>query len=109
MPPIAAPIIRTRCEVMQARRRNDLWHVTTTDRRNGASETIAARALVNAAGPWVGVVKGRLPVTGDNADTRLVRGSHIVVPRIFDHDRSYILQNDDKRIVFVIPYEGGTR
>ena len=55
-------VIRTRCEVMQARRTNDLWHVTTTDRRNGASETIAARALVNAAGPWVGVVKGRLPV-----------------------------------------------
>jgi glycerol-3-phosphate dehydrogenase len=99
-------VIRTRCEVMQARRTNDLWHVTTTDSRNGASETIAARALVNAAGPWVGVVKGRLPATGEMADTRLVRGSHIVVPRIFDHDRSYILQNDDKRIVFVIPYEG---
>jgi glycerol-3-phosphate dehydrogenase len=99
-------VIRTRCEMVQASRTNDLWQLTATDQRRGTSDIITARILVNAAGPWVGMVGERLPVTHARPATRLVRGSHIVVPKIFDHDRAYLLQNDDERIVFAIPYEG---
>ena len=96
-------VIRTRCEVTEARRSGDHWDIVTTDRRTGHSKTIAARVLVNATGPWVGSVAHRLATPGH---TRLVRGAHIVVPKLFDHGRAYILQNADKRIVFAIPYEG---
>jgi glycerol-3-phosphate dehydrogenase len=66
---------------------------------------IAARIIVNAAGPWVGeVLSDRLGLPPD-APVRLVKGSHIVVPRLFKHDRAYIFQNADNRIVFAIPYE----
>ena len=99
-------IIRTRCEMIQASRSKDLWQITATDRCCGTSHVITARIVVNAAGPWVGVVGHRLPSTQQTCATRLVRGSHIVVPKIFDHDRAYLLQNDDDRIVFAIPYEG---
>ena len=69
------------------------------------SETIAARALVNAAGPWISeVMTHRLGTTARPA-LRLVKGSHIAVPKLFDHDRAYIFQNADGRIVFAIPYE----
>ena len=98
--------IRTRCEVTEATRADRVWLITTRDSRNGATATIKARVLVNAAGPWVGEVADRLPASGEKAHTRLVRGSHIVVPRMFDHDRAYILQNEDQRIVFAIPYQG---
>jgi len=66
---------------------------------------IHARILVNAAGPWVGdVLSNRVQV--DSRDkVRMVKGSHIVVPKMFDHDRAYIFQNPDERIVFAIPYE----
>ena len=99
-------LIRTRCEVVEAIRTRDFWQLTATDRRRGTSEVVTARILVNAAGPWVGTVGEQLPVSHARPAMRLVRGSHIVVPKIFDHDRAYLLQNDDKRIVFAIPYEG---
>ena len=63
------------------------------------------RALVNAAGPWVAEVLGGVVRANAPAKVRLVQGSHIVVPRMFDHDRCYIFQNADGRIVFAIPYE----
>ncbi len=97
--------IRTRCEVTSARRDGDRWHITAIDDRSGKVSNVTARALVNAAGPWVEAVAKHLPGEQSHAHTRLVRGSHIVVPRLFDHDRSYILQNADNRIVFAIPYE----
>ena len=67
---------------------------------------MAARVLVNAAGPWVGEVAAA--GLGRNApeQVRLVQGSHIVVPKLFAHDRAYIFQNPDGRVVFAIPYEG---
>ncbi|MCL4767247.1 MAG: glycerol-3-phosphate dehydrogenase [Hyphomicrobiaceae bacterium] len=99
-------LVRTRCAVEGARRGRDRWHITTTDVRTGKAEAVAARVLVNAAGPWVDSLTGRLLPNGSSRRTRLVRGSHIVVPRLFDHDRAYILQNEDQRIVFAIPYEG---
>jgi glycerol-3-phosphate dehydrogenase len=98
--------IRTRTTCVTAKRDSGLWLLTTAADDGGGTETIAARALVNAAGPWVGeVAAARL---GRNApgQVRLVQGSHIVVPRLFAHDRAYIFQNPDGRVVFAIPYEG---
>ena len=70
-----------------------------------ACETVRAKVLVNAAGPWVGDVLGGVVKANAPASVRLVQGSHIVVPRMFDHDRCYIFQNSDNRIIFAIPYE----
>ncbi len=67
---------------------------------------VNARALVNAAGPWAAqVLADQVRVPAPKA-LRLVKGSHIVVPQLFDHDHAYIFQNPDKRIIFAIPYEG---
>ncbi|WP_029009924.1 glycerol-3-phosphate dehydrogenase [Azospirillum halopraeferens] len=100
----AAILTRTRC--VEARREDGLWRAVLEDAATGARHTVRARALVNAAGPWVAdVLNGRLGVNTRSA-VRLVKGSHIVVPRLFEGDRAYIFQNDDRRIVFAIPYEG---
>ena len=96
---------RTRC--VRARRENDgFWHVelAPTDKR-GPTETVRARALVNAAGPWVTQVLGQVAGLNRPAGLRLVKGSHLVVPRLYPGEQAYILQNDDGRIVFAIPYE----
>ena len=61
--------------------------------------------LVNAAGPWVGELMSERLGLPDDAPVRLVKGSHIVVPKHFEHDRAYIFQNADGRIIFAIPYE----
>ena len=76
------------------------------DTLTGARATIQARALVNAGGPWVEEVLGRGAGVNARAKVRLVQGSHIVVRKLYDHDRAYIFQNADGRIVFVIPYQG---
>ena len=73
--------------------------------RTAAAETVRAKVLVNAAGPWVGDVLGGVVKANAPASVRLVQGSHIVVPRMFEHDRCYIFQNADNRIIFAIPYE----
>ena len=97
--------IRTRTKVVSARREGDVWSVDIQDRDTGARETHRARMLVNAGGPWVGdVIKDVVHVNAP-AGVRLVQGSHIVVPKIFSHDRCYIFQNADGRIIFAIPYE----
>ncbi|MGH6873880.1 MAG: glycerol-3-phosphate dehydrogenase, partial [Aestuariivirgaceae bacterium] len=67
--------------------------------------TLSARALVNASGPWVSDVLHRVAGKNVPARVRLVKGSHIVVDKLFDHGRSYIFQNSDDRICFAIPYE----
>src|SRR5690606_12950285 len=96
--------IRTRTRCIGARRIEGVWEVTV-QAADGRRETIRAKALVNAAGPWVSrfLTEG----VGQNAAARIrmVKGSHIVVPRLFDHDKAYIFQNSDGRIVFAIPYE----
>ncbi|KAA5609144.1 glycerol-3-phosphate dehydrogenase [Rhodovastum atsumiense] len=94
---------RTRC--LAACPEDGHWRVTLQDQGDGAIRTVAARALVNAAGPWVGQVIAGVFQAGIPAQVRLVKGSHIVVPRLFAHDRAYIFQNADRRIVFAIPYE----
>lgn len=99
-------VIRTRTRAIAADRRDGLWHVTVEDTRSAARETVAARALVNAAGPWVEHFLTEATQTRAPARVRLVQGSHIVVPRLYAHDRAYIFQNADGRIIFAIPYEG---
>jgi glycerol-3-phosphate dehydrogenase len=95
--------VRTRTRLIRADRQGELWQLVLNTR--GKRETVTARALVNAAGAWVPEVADhmlRLPPSGH---TRLVKGSHIVVPQLYAHDHAYIFQNADGRIVFAIPYE----
>ncbi|AUG51897.1 glycerol-3-phosphate dehydrogenase [Thalassospira marina] len=93
---------QTRCEALS--RQNGQWQATITSSKNGP-RTITARAIVNAAGPWVtGMVK-QAGLGAKAAGLRLVKGSHIVVPRIHPHDHCYIFQNQDGRIAFAIPYQ----
>jgi glycerol-3-phosphate dehydrogenase len=97
--------IRVRTEVVSARRGKDHWQIELRDVISGRQETVQARALVNAAGAWVAdVIASRIGVNA-NSSVRLVKGSHIVVRRLFEHDSAYIFQNADERIVFAIPYE----
>jgi len=96
--------IRVRTEAVSARRHDGHWLIECRNTRTGPSETLPARALINAAGPWVAEVTGRLGANA-RAALRLVKGSHIVVAKRFDHTCAYIFQNADGRIVFAIPYE----
>jgi len=98
--------IRTRSRAVEIRQADGLWHVTVQDVLSGARDTIKARALVNAGGPWVEDVLASGAGVNARAKVRLVQGSHIVVRKLYDHDRAYILQNGDGRIVFIIPYQG---
>ncbi len=94
-----------RTQVERAERSAGLWTIDLRDASSGERRTVQARALVNAAGPWVEDVRSRCAGLPARAHTRLVQGSHIVVRKLFEHDRAYILQNPDGRIVFAIPYE----
>lgn len=92
---------RTKC--VAARRDGGFWRLDVEGR--SGSRTVLAKCLVNAAGPWVGAVLHEQIRVQAPAPIRLVKGSHIVVPKLFDHDHAYIFQNPDSRIVFAIPYE----
>ena len=94
--------IRTRTKCVRAER-SDIWRLVLKTR--GVREAVTARALVNAAGPWVGPVAETVIRIEGPPRVRLVKGSHIVVPRLFDHDTAYIFQNSDRRVVFALPYE----
>ncbi|HEX8665727.1 MAG TPA: glycerol-3-phosphate dehydrogenase [Beijerinckiaceae bacterium] len=97
--------VRTRCRFVKAEPADGLWRAVVQP-EGGPPETVTARVLVNAAGPWVDeVLRSGLGRAGPR-NLRLVKGSHIVVPRLYEGEHAYILQNPDRRIVFVIPYEG---
>lgn len=98
-------IIETRQKLISAHRNGAIWDLTLEDQVTKATKRIKARALVNAAGPWVGDVLQQKIKSDLEARVRLVQGSHIVVGRLFTHDRAYIFQNADGRIVFAIPYQ----
>lgn len=97
--------IRTRTACVSALRSGDSWKIVLQDATSGEQSEAQAKILVNAAGPWVDAV---LDKTGVQAKGRvkLVKGSHIVVPRIHEGDHAYILQFPDKRIVFILPFQG---
>ena len=99
----ATILTRTRC--LRAERDQRLWRLTLEDAPTGRRRSVAARALVNAAGPWVTRVVQKVVGMRCSAPVRPVRGSHVVVPRLFEHPPAYLLKNDDRRIVFAIPYE----
>ena len=98
-------VIRTRTRAIEMRQADGLWQITLQDTSSGERSIIYARTLVNAAGPWVEEVLSAGSGVNTKAKVRLVQGSHIVVPRLYAHDRAYMFQNADGRIVFVIPYQ----
>jgi glycerol-3-phosphate dehydrogenase len=96
--------IRTRTRFERAAREDGAWRATLVD-EHGARSEVRAKAIVNAGGPWVARVLETIASTPAKASVRHVKGSHVVVPRVHDQDHAYILQNADRRIVFVIPYQ----
>lgn len=97
--------IMTRTECLGVERRDDGWVATL--RVDGKPDlTVEARTVINAAGPWVDHIAGVAGVKSSDApQVRLVKGSHIIVPKLFDDERCFIFQSGDGRIVFAIPYE----
>jgi D-erythritol 1-phosphate dehydrogenase len=95
--------ILTRTRFEGARRVNGAWEVTIRP-VGGEARTIRARALVNAAGPWVAEVLGQVQGGHAKDRVRLVKGSHIIVPKVHSQGHALILQNPDRRVIFVIPY-----
>ena len=99
-------LTRTRC--MNAQARGGLWQVQLESRTGTGTPAplrARARALVNAAGPWAAQFLRDAVGRTQTKALRLVKGSHIVVPRLFEHEHAYIFQNPDGRIIFAIPYE----
>ena len=96
--------ILTRTRFEGAKRVEGEWEVTLVD-GSGVTRKVRAHALVNAAGPWVMDVLDHVEGDAIEGKVRLVKGSHIIVPKVHSQRHAYILQNPDKRVVFVIPYE----
>lgn len=83
-----------------------VWHIDLVDTETAERGLVRARAVVNVAGPWVTQVQSSMKGVSAGRRIRLVKGSHIVVPWLYEGGHAYILQNDDGRVVFVIPFEG---
>jgi len=96
--------IRTRTRCVSAHRTSDLWTVNLQDAVTGKESAIQARALVNASGPWLDESLNTIDHQTTREHIRMVKGSHIIVTRLFAHPKSYIFQNADGRIIFAIPY-----
>ena len=92
--------IMVRTEVTSAARADDHWTITLNNGR-----VVTARGLVNAGGPWVENIIRNVARLNSTEGVRLVRGSHIVTKKLFDHDKAYFFQGEDGRIIFAIPYE----
>lgn len=97
--------IMPRTEVINAKTQNGIWHVTTIDQNSGEETTYTAKALINASGPWAENIIKDVAKLQTNEGVRLVRGSHIVTKRLFEHDKAYFFQGKDGRVIFAIPYE----
>jgi len=100
----AAILTRTRC--VSARRQAGKWAITLQDQASGTQRTVFAKVLVNAAGPWVLDIVQQVTQTKSNRNVRLVKGSHIIVPKFWEGQQAYLVQNTDKRVIFINPYEG---
>lgn len=98
-------LVKTRTRCVKSEREGKLWNVTLEDVGTGERANYQCRALVNATGPWVSkLFKDTMSIPAPK-QIRMVKGSHIVVPKVHDEPEAYILQNADNRIIFVIPYE----
>lgn len=97
----AGAAIKTRTAMVSARRDGEDWEITLSD-----GSSVTACAIANAAGPWVSEAIGKTGINSAHG-IRLVKGSHIVVPKLFDGAQAYLLQQPDKRVVFAVPYHDG--
>ncbi len=97
--------IKVRTKVVAAERAGANWAVTVRDLETGQEQVMRAKGLVNAGGPWVEDVVRNTVRMNSSEGVRLVRGSHIVVPKLYDHGKAYFFQGEDGRIIFAIPYE----
>ncbi|NKN38168.1 glycerol-3-phosphate dehydrogenase [Agrobacterium sp. a22-2] len=97
--------VRTRCTAAQPLADGG-WRIVSRDTETGREETVRARMVINAGGPWANGIARDIAHRAPRGRVRQVQGSHIVVPRLYEHDRCFIFQNGDGRIVFTIPYEG---
>lgn len=98
--------ILTRTVFISARCEEKLWRIQVVNTDNGEKREIIARAIVNAGGPWVNDIIGRMTGVKSARNMRLVKGSHIVVPKFWEGQHAYLVQNYDKRVIFINPYEG---
>ncbi|HWL71429.1 MAG TPA: glycerol-3-phosphate dehydrogenase [Geminicoccus sp.] len=99
-------VILTRTPATSARREGGLWEVELTDTTTGETRSVKARAIINAAGPWIEGVLGSVAGVNSSRRVRLVKGSHLIFKKWWQGSQAYLLQNDDKRVIFVNPYEG---
>jgi glycerol-3-phosphate dehydrogenase len=97
--------VRVRTRLVAGHRAEGAWHLVLADADSGATIEVKAKGVVNAAGPWVKQVLDHALKVPAEAGVKLVKGSHIVVPRIHAFAHAYLLQNTDRRVIFVIPYE----
>ena len=98
----AAVLARTEC--VTARREDGLWRVTLRDTITDDERTVYARGLVNTGGPWVEKILGSVAGINSRHSVRLVKGSHVIMNKWWDGANGYVLQNDDKRLLFINPY-----
>lgn len=99
-------VILTRSPCTSARREDGIWVIKTENSITGVTRHYKAKVLVNAAGPWVTDVLTRVAGSNSSRNVRLVKGSHIVVPKFWEGPNAYLVQNSDKRVIFINPYEG---
>lgn len=102
---IRGATVLVRTKLVSAERKEDHWEIVVQDTRTGEQHHHKAKMLVNAGGPWVGDIIKQKVRSNSSDGVRLVRGSHIVTKRLFDHDKCYFFQGEDGRIIFAIPYE----
>ena len=98
--------VLTRTMVAGARREDGAWRVTLRDSVTGAEREVRAKCIANAAGPWVSDVITNVAGSNSTRHVRLVKGSHIVVPKFWEGSHAFLVQNNDKRVIFINPYEG---
>ncbi len=97
--------VLTRSPCVSARRENGAWRVTTQNSVTGEIREFEARLVINAAGPWVTDVVNRVAGSNSPRNVRLVKGSHIIVAKFWKGENAYLVQNHDKRVIFINPYE----
>ncbi|MFT5048055.1 MAG: glycerol-3-phosphate dehydrogenase, partial [Porticoccaceae bacterium] len=98
--------VMTRTRFTGAQREGSLWRVSIKDTRTGESHELLSKAIVNAAGPWVNHIIASVRGAESQRNVRLVKGSHLVIKKFWQGDNSFLIQNADKRVIFINPYEG---
>ncbi len=98
--------VLTRTACTSVRREDGHWTVDMREVETGQTRRVHARVVVNAGGPWVNDIIGRVAGTNSHRSVRLVKGSHLITPKFWDGPQAYLVQNNDKRVIFINPYEG---